>query len=160
MLVILIIAAVIVVAPFIGIFFIFGATSSGNKSTTPSRYDTAAVTTRAASPTEKIPLVMIEDTTIEQTYNRWQKVSGYVVNTDTQEHSVSGYLDFYDEIKVKINHVLFFVNVDANGKPAFDATSIEAKNFPTDAKFYWTAYPERGIKCFAGSDSQGGLWSG
>lgn len=76
------------------------------------------------------PQPYIDGVTNDRNSYGWLIVKGYVVNPDSKSHSIEGYVDFYDKNDVKFDHCLFFIDVDAHGKTAWDVTSTKAEDYP------------------------------
>jgi hypothetical protein len=95
----------------------------------PSQTPAITAPVPAAAPTQ--PIIRLEDVTGVRNKYDWGIVSGTIVNDGSAVHSVSGYVDFYDDNKVKFDHVLFFVNVDAHGRSTFECTSTDAEHYQT-----------------------------
>lgn len=113
----------ILIVLVIGMVMMSGCTSS------------SSTTTRTTSSLSS--LVTLSNVDCTRGEYGWMYCKGYVVNSDSRDHSVSGYIDMYDSNKAKFDHLLFFVNVDAGGKTHFDATSTDAENYKTITYNYY-----------------------
>jgi len=89
--------------------------------------------TAPASVTSSSPEVYLTNITGGRIEYNWYEA---VVNDDSVSHSVFGYVDFYDKDDVKVDHLAFFVDVDAHGKTAFSVTSTEVSKITGTYKYY------------------------
>jgi hypothetical protein len=115
----------------IGILVISAMTAGCMDGSTTQQVTQVQVTTKALSSYTPVKTtnVTITNVTTQRTKNNGLVFKGFIVNNDSVKHSVSAYIDLYDNKAKMLDHLLISVNVDAHGNSSFETMSTVAKDY-------------------------------